>query len=70
MVSSVNNLDCWRFKGKRIDFIAWIACVLVFFGADYVGRLGVLFRFSMENYNDGVTSSDFLLCRFLPPVLV
>jgi hypothetical protein len=32
--------------------------------------LGVLFWFSVENYDNGVTSSEFLLRGFLPPVWV
>jgi hypothetical protein len=52
-----------------MDFIVCEACALVI-GLKHVGQLGVLFWFSVENYDNGVTSSEFLLHGFLPPVLV
>jgi len=53
-----------------MDFIAWIACALFFFCLKHVNQLGVLFWFSMENYDNGVIGFEFLLHGFLPPVWV
>jgi hypothetical protein len=53
-----------------MDFIAWIACALLCFSVKHASQLRVLLWFSMENYDNGVTISEFLLCRFLPPVWV
>jgi hypothetical protein len=69
MVFSVNTLECWRFKRKEWILLLCEACALVI-GLKHVSQLGVLFWFSVENYDNGVTSSEFLLCGFLPPVWV
>jgi hypothetical protein len=69
MVSSVNTLECWCFKRKEWIYLLCEACALVI-GLKHVGQLGVLFWFSVENYDNGVTRSEFLLREFLPPVWV
>jgi hypothetical protein len=70
MVFSVNTLECWRFKRKEWILLLCKACALVIGLKKNVGQLGFLFWFSVENDDNGVTSSEFLLRGFLPPVWV
>jgi hypothetical protein len=44
-----------------MDFIAWIAYALVFIGLKHVDQLGVLLWFFVKNYDNGVTSFEFLV---------
>jgi hypothetical protein len=46
MVSSVNTLDCWRFKEKECILLLCVACALVI-GLKHVGQIGVLLWFSV-----------------------
>jgi hypothetical protein len=63
MVSSMNTLDCWRFKEKEWILLLCVACALVI-GLKHVNHLGVLLWFFVENYDNGVTSSEFWCVGF------